>query len=213
MARRNGRACFYNGHIALLLRPLDSHYESRGAGPVVGKLVPKIRETAKILYLIYMALTLIEIVFLLFGGMPLFDSVVHSLGTAGTGGFGTKGDSIGGYSNYCQWVITVFMLLFGINFNLFYLMLIRRFKTAFKSSELWTYFGIIAAAVIMITVNIYPIYQSLSDSIRLSAFQVASIVTTTGYATADFNTWPILSKGILLTHVLRRLCRLNRRRL
>ncbi len=139
--------------------------------------------------------------------------MVHSLGTAGTGGFGIKGDSIGGYSNYCQWVITVFMLLFGINFNLFYLMLIRRFKTAFKSSELWTYFGIVAAAVIMITVNIYPIYQSLSDSIRLSAFQVASIVTTTGYATADFNTWPILSKGILLTHVLRRLCRLNRRRL
>ena len=168
-------------------------------GPVVGKLVPKIRETAKILYLIYMALTLIEIVFLLFGGMPLFDSVVHSLEAAGTGGFGIKGDSIGGYSNYCQWVITVFMLLFGINFNLFYLMLIRRFKTAFKSSELWTYFGIVAAAVIMITVNIYPIYQSLSDSIRLSAFQVASIVTTTGYATADFNTWPILSKGILLT--------------
>ena len=167
-------------------------------GPVVGKLVPKIKETAKILYLIYMVMTFIEVIFLLCGGMPLFDSLVHSFGTAGTGGFGIKADSIGGYSSYCQWVITIFMLLFGINFNLFYLCLIRRFKSVLKSEELWAYLGIVLAAATIITVNIMPIYNSLSQSIRLSAFQVASIITTTGYATADFNTWPVLSKGILL---------------
>ena len=167
-------------------------------GPVVGKLVPKIKETAKILYLIYMVMTFIEVILLLCGGMPLFDSLVHSFGTAGTGGFGIKADSIGGYSSYCQWVITIFMLLFGINFNLFYLCLIRRFKSVLKSEELWAYLGIVLAAATIITVNIMPIYNSLSQSIRLSAFQVASIITTTGYATADFNTWPVLSKGILL---------------
>ena len=167
-------------------------------GPVVGKLVPKIKETAKILYLIYMVMTFIEVILLLCGGMPLFDSLVHSFGTAGTGGFGIKADSIGGYSSYCQWVITIFMLLFGINFNLFYLCLIRRFKSVLKSEELWAYLGIVLAAATIITVNIMPIYNSLSQSIRLSVFQVASIITTTGYATADFNTWPVLSKGILL---------------
>lgn len=167
-------------------------------GPVVGKLVPKIKETAKILYLIYMVMTFIEVIFLLCGGMPLFDSLVHSFGTAGTGGFGIKADSIGGYSSYCQWVITIFMLLFGINFNLFYLCLIRRFKSVLKSEELWAYLGFVLAAATIITVNIMPIYNSLSQSIRLSVFQVASIITTTGYATADFNTWPVLSKGILL---------------
>lgn len=167
-------------------------------GPVVGKLVPKIKETAKILYLIYMVMTFIEVILLLCGGMPLFDSLVHSFGTAGTGGFGIKADSIGGYSSYCQWVITIFMLLFGINFNLFYLCLIRRFKSVLKSEELWAYLGIVLAAATIITVNIMPIYNSLSRSIRLSVFQVASIITTTGYATADFNTWPVLSKGILL---------------
>lgn len=167
-------------------------------GPVVGKLVPKIKETAKILYLIYMVMTFIEVILLLCGGMPLFDSLVHSFGTAGTGGFGIKADSIGGYSSYCQWVITIFMLLFGINFNLFYLCLIRRFKSVLKSEELWAYLGIVLAAATIITVNIMPIYNSLSRSIRFSVFQVASIITTTGYATADFNTWPVLSKGILL---------------
>ena len=167
-------------------------------GPVVGKLVPKIKETAKILYLIYMVMTFIEVIFLLCGGMPLFDSLVHSFSTAGTGGFGIKADSIGGYSSYCQWVITIFMLLFGINFNLFYLCLIRRFKSVLKSEELWAYLGIVLAAATIITVNIMPIYNSLSQSVRLSVFQVASIITTTGYATADFNTWPVLSKGILL---------------
>lgn len=183
-------------------------------GPVVGKLVPKIKETAKILYLIYMVMTFIEVIFLLCGGMPLFDSLVHSFGTAGTGGFGIKADSIGGYSSYCQWVITIFMLLFGINFNLFYLCLIRRFKSVLKSEELWAYLGIVLAAATIITVNIMPIYNSLSQSIRLSVFQVASIITTTGYATADFNTWPVLSKGYTAhSDVFRRLRRIDRRRI
>ncbi len=168
-------------------------------GPIVGKLVPKIKTTAKILYLIYIGLTVIEAVFLLAGGMSLFDSIVHSLGTAGTGGFGIKADSIGSYSPYLQWVITVFMILFGINFNVFYLLLIKRFKSAFSSSELRCYLGIIIVSAGIICFSVYPIYGNLSDAIRNSVFQVASIITTTGYATADFNLWPSIAKTILLT--------------
>ena len=167
-------------------------------GPIVGKLVPKIKDTAKILYLIYIALTAIEIVFLLCGGMSLFDSVVHSFGTAGTGGFGIKADSIGGYNHYIQWVIAIFMLLFGINFNLFYLALLKKFRAVFKSTEIWVYFGIVAASVMIIAYNIYPIYKNIADCLRLSTFQVSSIITTTGYSTADFDAWPVLSKTILL---------------
>ncbi len=166
-------------------------------GPIVGKLVPKLKDTAKILYLIYIAMTLLETIFLLCGGMSLFDSLLHAFGTAGTGGFGIKADSIAGYSPYLQWVITIFMFLFGINFNLYYLMLIRRFRSAFRSTEMWIYIGLVAISVAAITVNIYPVYQNLAESLRLSAFQVSSIVTTTGYSTADFNLWPELSKGIL----------------
>jgi len=167
-------------------------------GPIIGKLVPKARETAKILYLIYIVLTLVEIVLLLFGGMPVFDSVVHSLGTAGTGGFGIKGNSIGGYNPYCQWVIAIFMILFGINFNLYYLLLIRRAKSVFKSTELWTYLGIIFTSIAIITINISSLYNSFSETLRMSAFQVSSIMTTTGFSTTDFNQWPVLSKSILL---------------
>ncbi|MBR6708049.1 MAG: TrkH family potassium uptake protein [Clostridia bacterium] len=166
-------------------------------GPVVGKLVPRVKDTAKILYIIYIAMTLIQIVFLLAGGMPLFDSIIHTFGTAGTGGFGIKADSIASYSPYLQWVITIFMLLFGINFNLYYLMLIRRFRTALRSDELWTYLGIVAVSIAVITYNILPITEGFAHALRLSAFQVASIVTTTGYATTDFNLWPGLSKAIL----------------
>ncbi|MBE7057390.1 MAG: TrkH family potassium uptake protein [Ruminococcaceae bacterium] len=167
-------------------------------GPVVGKLVPRMKDTAKILYLIYVAMTVIEIILLLCGGMPFFDSVVHSFGTAGTGGFGIKADSIAGYSNYLQWVITIFMLLFGVNFNIYYLLLIRHFKSVFKSSEVWCYFGIVGTSIAVITANIYPIYQDIADSLRLSAFQVSSIITTTGFATADFDLWPRLSKVVLM---------------
>ena len=168
-------------------------------GPVVGKLVPKVRQTARILYLIYIGLTILEFVLLLFGGMPVFDSMVHTFGTAGTGGFGIKADSIAGYSPYCQWVITVFMLLFGVNFNLFYLMLIRRFRNAFRSAELWVYLGIVALSVGIICVNVFDRFGSFAEALRHSSFQVASIITTTGYSTDNFNLWPELSKAILLT--------------
>ena len=166
-------------------------------GPVVGKLVPRLKDTAKILYLIYFVLTLVETILLICGGMPVFDSIVHSLGTAGTGGFGIKGDSIGGYSPYCQWVITIFMLIFGVNFNLYYLLLLKNVRQALKSEELWTYIGITVAATAVITANIYSTCSGLAESLRLSVFQVASIITTTGYATADFNLWPQLSKSII----------------
>lgn len=166
-------------------------------GPIVGKLVPKTKDTAKILYLIYIIMTAVEIVLLLIGGMPLFESTVHAFGTAGTGGFGIKADSIAGYSPYLQWVITIFMLLFGVNFNLYYLALIRHFHSIFKSRELWCYIGIFAAACFAITIDIYPMYQNFSESLRLAAFQTSSILTTTGFATANFNLWPGFSKAIL----------------
>ncbi len=166
-------------------------------GPIVGKLVPKLKSTAKILYLIYICLTALEVVLLVAGGMPLFESVVHSFGTAGTGGFGIKADSIGSYSPYLQWVIAIFMLIFGVNFNLYYLILVRKIRTAFKSEELWCYVGIVAVAVALITGNIYNMFNNFSDALRNATFQVASIITTTGYATVDFNLWPGLSKGIL----------------
>lgn len=167
-------------------------------GPVMGKLVPKLKQTAKILYLIYIVMTVLEMILLLCGGMSLFDSALHSFATAGTGGFGIKGDSIASYSPYLQWVIAVFMFLFGINFNIYYLLLVRRFRSVFKSTETWCYIAICLISVSIITGNIYSIYGNLPDSVRASAFQVASLVTTTGFSTADFNLWPGLSKGILL---------------
>ncbi len=167
-------------------------------GPIIGKLVPRAKDTAKILYLIYIALTVIEAIMLIAGGMPKFDSVIHTFGTAGTGGFGIKSDSIAGYSPYCQWVIAVFMFLFGLNFNLYFLLLIRRFKAVFKNTELWVYLGIILASVGIIAWNIHSIYGNVADSIRNSAFQVTTVMSTTGYATCDFDLWPSLSKAILL---------------
>lgn len=167
------------------------------AGPVVGKLVPRAKDTAKILYLIYVGMTAVEVILLLAGGMSFFDSVVHAFGTAGTGGFGIKADSIAGYSPYLQWVITVFMLLFGINFNLYYLILIGRAKSILKSTELWAYLGIVSVSIAIITANILSMCDGLSEALRLSAFQVSSIITTTGYSTANFDLWPGLSKTVL----------------
>ena len=167
-------------------------------GPVVGKLLPRAKDTASILYKIYIGMTLLETILLLIGGMPLFESIVHAFGTAGTGGFGVKADSIAGYSPYLQWVITVFMLLFGVNFNLYYLLLIRRFRAAAQSSEFWYYLGIVLVSIALITGNILPMCQNFEEALRLSAFQVSSIITTTGYATTDFNLWPEFSKSILL---------------
>ena len=166
-------------------------------GPVVGKLVPKIRDTAKILYIIYLVLTAIEFVFLLIGGMPVFDSLVHTLGTAGTGGFGIKADSIASYSPYLQWVIAVFMVVFSVNFNLFYLLLLKRFELVLKNTELWFFITVIAISTLMISFSIMPIYGNYGDSLRYSFFQVSSVISTTGYSTADFNMWPSLAKNIL----------------
>ncbi len=168
-------------------------------GPTVGKLVSRMSDTAKILYGIYLALTLVEIVLLLAGGMPLFDACIHSFGSAGTGGFSCRNLSVGAYQNpYFDIVIGIFMLMFGVNFNLYYFLLIRRFRDVFHSEELRSYLLIVAAAVVAITVDIAHLYDSVSTSLCHAFFQVSSIITTTGYATTDFNAWPTFSKGILV---------------
>lgn len=167
-------------------------------GPSVDKLVPKVRSTAKILYGMYILLSVILTILLMFGGMSLFDSLIHMFGTAGTGGFSNKSASIAYYNSaYIEGVITVFMILFGINFNLFYLLLLKKFTAAFQNEELRTYLGIISFATVAITINILSIYQSPLKAFRAAIFQVASLITTTGYATADFDLWPQFSKCIL----------------
>ncbi len=171
-------------------------------GPSVSKVVPRMRTTAAILYAIYLGMTLLEILLLLAGGMPLFDSICHAFGTAGTGGFGIKNDSLAGYSTYLQGVISVFMLLFGINFNFYVFLLMRRFKTALRISEVWAYLGIVASAVLIITVNILPQSAGVFPAFHHALFSVSSIITTTGYATADFNLWPELSRILLVILML-----------
>ncbi|MEY8676410.1 TrkH family potassium uptake protein [Thomasclavelia cocleata] len=168
-------------------------------GPVVGKLVSKIRLTARILYIIYAILTLVETFLLLFGGMPLFDSLLNSFGTAGTGGFAIKNASIAAYDSvYVDTVITVFMILFGINFNLIYFIIIGKIKEVFKSEELRYYFLIILGAVFLITINILPMYDSILSAIRYSSFTVGSIITTTGFVIADYTKWPMFSQMIII---------------
>ena len=167
-------------------------------GPIIDKMVPRGKDTAKILYLIYIGMTLVEVVLLVCGEMDLFESLVHAFGTAGTGGFGVKADGLSGYSPYTQWVISIFMLLFGVNFNLYYLLLIRRFRTVFRNTELITYGSIILGSVVLIMSNIYPYYHNFEQALRHAVFQVSSIMTTTGYATVDFNIWPQFSKMLLL---------------
>ena len=167
-------------------------------GPSVGKLVPKMRKTAAILYIIYIVLTIINIVLLVLGDMPLFDAVCTAFGTAGTGGFGIKNDSLGSYSPYLQNVTTVFMILFGVNFSCYYLLLIRQWKNVFKDEELRLYLGIILGSILLITLNLQGYYDTLGETVRHAAFQVGSIITTTGYATTDFDLWPSFSKTILL---------------
>ena len=168
-------------------------------GPSVGKLVSRMGDTAKILYGIYLALTLLEIALLLLGGMPLFDACIHAFGTAGTGGFSSRNLSVGAYdSAYFDVVIGVFMLLFGVNFNLYYFLLIKRFRDVFRSEELRAYLLIVGAAVAAIAADIVHIYGTVGRSLRYAFFQVASIITTTGFATADFNAWPEFSRAILV---------------
>lgn len=168
-------------------------------GPTVDKIVPKTKQTAKILYFIYVGLTILQIIFLVAGKMPLFDSVLTAFSTAGTGGFSNKNNSIAFYNSaYIDGVVTIFMILFGINFNLFYLALLKKFKRIFKSEELRTYIAIIAVSTILITFNIRNMYPSYIKAFRYASFQVATIITTTGFMTADFNVWPMFSKAILL---------------
>ncbi|MGN0280290.1 MAG: TrkH family potassium uptake protein [Lachnospiraceae bacterium] len=167
-------------------------------GPKVGKLVPKMKDTATILYILYLFLTVLNVIFLLIGGMPVFDAICTAFGTAGTGGFGVKNDSIAGYSPYLQNVCTVFMLLFGVNFACYYMLFIKQIKNVFKDEELRFYLAVVAGSIVLITWNIRGMYDSLGETVRYAAFQVASIVTTTGFATTDFDLWPSFSKAILL---------------
>ena len=167
-------------------------------GPEVGKLVPKMRHTATILYLIYIALTIINVIFLLLGDMPLLEALCTAFGTAGTGGFGIKNDSMASYSPYIQWVTTVFMFLFGVNFSCYYLLLLRQIRGVFKDEELRLYVGIAVCSIVAVSVNILPLFRSLSDTVRHAAFQVSSIMTTTGFTTTNYDLWPGFSKGILM---------------
>ena len=167
-------------------------------GPNVGKLVPKMRTTASILYLLYIGMTVINVIFLLLGDMPLFEAVCTAFGTAGTGGFGIKNDSLASFSPYIQNVTTVFMILFGINFSCYYLLLLRQFGSVFKDEELRVYVGVILVSIVLIVLNVRGMYPTLEETVRHSAFQVGSIITTTGYSTVDFDQWPSFSKTILL---------------
>ena len=167
-------------------------------GPSVSRLVPKVQSTAKILYKLYLAMTLLQIVLLLLGHMPLFDALTITFGSAGTGGFGIKNDSMASYSVYCQVVVTVFMILFGVNFSFYFLLLVRRSLQCFKMQEVRWYFGIITAAILLIAWDLRDIYSNVFTAIQQAAFQVGSIITTTGYATTDFNVWPAFSKTILV---------------
>lgn len=171
-------------------------------GPQVGKLVPRMKQTAEILYVLYIILTVLNMIFLLAGGMPLFDSVCTAFGTAGTGGFGIKNDSIAGYSPYLQNVCTVFMLLFGVNFSCYYMLMLRQIRSVFKDEELRMYVGIVLGSIVLIALNLRGYYETIGETIRHAAFQVASIVTTTGFATTDFDLWPTFSKTILLCLML-----------
>ena len=180
-----------NGYTMHLLR-------AESPGPNVGKLVPKMRKTARILYLIYILLTILDIFFLVLGKMPLFEAVCTAFGTVGTGGFGIKNDSMASYSPYLQNVCTVFMLLCGVNFTCFYLLLLRQFKSVFRDEELRLYLGVVAGSILVIAWNIRGFYDTFEETLRHAAFQVATITTTTGFATTDYELWPGLSKTILL---------------
>ena len=166
-------------------------------GPTMDKIVPRVRDGVKILYLIYTVLTLLEFIALLLAGMSLYDAIVHAMSTAGTGGFGLLNNSMAGYPVACQWVVGFFMVFFGINFNLFFLMAIGRFRTALRSHELLCFLSIVVVASGVIAFNIAPVYGSAEESARHTFFQTASILSTTGFSTVDFTAWPALSQGIL----------------
>ena len=167
-------------------------------GPSVGKLVPKVRYTAMILYTIYFGMTVIEFIFLLAGKMPVFDALTTAFGTAGTGGFGIKNDSMMGYSPYIQWVVAIFMILFGINFNFYFYILYRHFRKAISMEEIHYYLAMILIAVTIIFLNVRTMYPTGFEAMTHSVFQVASLATSTGFSTTDFDLWPQTSQTILI---------------
>ncbi|MFQ7170381.1 MAG: TrkH family potassium uptake protein [Christensenellales bacterium] len=166
-------------------------------GPTVGKMVPRMVDSSKILYSIYLALTLVQLIFYLAGGMPLFDSLCNAFATAGTGGFAIKADSFAGYSAYAQTVTTVFMALFGVNFSIYFFLLQKKFDLALKNTELRWYVGIILTSIAIITANILPMYPSFHAAVHHAAFSVSSVITTTGFCTENFDLWPEFSRVIL----------------
>jgi len=172
--------------------------KAESPGPSVSKLVPKVKDGAKILYTIYIGFTAVEIVLLLAGGLDLFSALTITFGTAGTGGFGVLNSSIADYSAYIQIVITVFMLIFGIDFSIYYLIILIKFRDVLKSDEVKAYLGIVAVSIIVITINCLSVFGNVWETLRHSAFQVASIMTTTGFSTTDFDLWPSLSKTVLV---------------
>ena len=180
-----------NGFTMHLLR-------AESPGPNVGKLVPKMKKTATILYLIYILLTVLDVIFLLLGDMPLFEAVCTAFGTVGTGGFGVKNDSIAGYSPYIQNVCTVFMFLCGVNFTCYYLLLLKQFKSVFFDEELKSYVAVTVGSILLITMNLKGFYDTVGETIRHAAFQVVTIMTTTGFATTDYELWPGFSKAVLM---------------
>lgn len=187
----------------LAVLPLTGGYNmhlmrAESPGPSVGKLVPKVKDTAKILYGIYFSMTVVEVILLLVAGMPLFDALTTSFGTAGTGGFGIKNSSMADYTIAMQGIVTVFMILFGVNFNAYYMLLGRNRKDAFKMEEVGWYMGIIAVSTLIITWNIRDLMGSLPMAFHSASFQVASIITTTGFSTANFDLWPQMSRTILV---------------
>ena len=187
----------------LAVLPLSggSHFNlmrAESPGPSVGKLVPKVGATAQILYIIYFAMTVVEILLLILGGMDAFDSILISFGSAGTGGFGIKIDSCAGYTAYQQWVITISMILFGVNFNAYYFLVFGKVKKAFGMEEVRWYFLIILAAIAIIFVSILEMYGTAFEALTHAAFQVGTIITTTGYSTTDFNLWPQVAKVVLV---------------
>ena len=179
------------GHSMHILR-------AESPGPEVTKLVPRMHDYARYLYIMYISLTLIQFVFLTLGGMPLLDSITVAFSTAGTGGFSILNDSMASYSVYLQNVITVFMLLFGVNFSVFYLLIMREFTKILKNQELWLYLGIIGAAIVAISINIAHLFASVAEAVQHSAFQVVSVITSTGFSTVDYNLWPQFSRTILV---------------
>ena len=196
----------------LALAPTGGHgftlhlLRAESPGPDVGKLVPKIRKTATILYCIYIVMTVLNFLFLLAGDMSWLEALCTAFGTAGTGGFGVKNDSMASYSPYIQNVTTVFMLLFGVNFSCYYLLLLGNFRSVFKDEELRTYVALVLGIILLITLDIRGMYATLEETVRHASFQVASIVSTSGFVTTDFDLWPTFSKGLLMLLLLTGAC-------